>query len=117
MIGLVWNVQGLGNPRTMRTLRSHSLEYKPDFIFMSETKLKKSAAERVRLLVGYDGCFAVERIGRSGGLMLLWKDGTRFSLGSFSRFHIEGALTDEVGKSWNFLGLYGDPVASNQKLT
>ena len=114
MIALLWNVRGLGNPGTKGTLQSHSRKLKPDLIFLSETKLKSSSAERVRIMLGFENCFAVDRVGRSGGLMLLWKDTIQFTLGSYSRFHIEGWVCDEDNKSWRFLGLYGDPVAANR---
>ena len=47
--------------------------------------------------------------------MLLWRNTIRFSLGSYSRFHIEGGVRDEEDRMWRFLGIYGDPVATNQK--
>ena len=56
-------------------------------------------------------------MGRSGGLLLLWREPVSFSLCSFSRFHIEGWVADEDGVRSRFLGLYGDPVASNRKFS
>ena len=107
MNSLFWNVQGLGNPGTKRALQSHSLKYKPDFIFLSETKLKRSAAQRVRVLLGYDNCFAVECVGRNGGLLLLWREPISFTLCSYSQYHIEGWVIDEeecenrIRSSWD----------------
>ena len=63
MITLCWNVRGLGNPGTKGTLLAHSRKYKPDLLFLSETKLMKSAAERVHILLGFDGCFSVDYVG------------------------------------------------------
>ena len=117
MICVMWNVQGLGNPGTKGTLRSHVLDYKPDFIFLSETSLRKDGAERVRVMLGFEGCVTVECLGRSGGLMLLWKKPVKFLLGTMSRFHIEGDLVSENGRSWRFVGIYGDPVASQRRHT
>ena len=49
--------------------------------------------------------------------MVLWMNSIGFSVRSFSRFHVEGLVTDEDGHFWNLLGLYGDPVASQRKLS
>uniref|UniRef100_A0A803P3V6 Reverse transcriptase n=1 Tax=Cannabis sativa TaxID=3483 RepID=A0A803P3V6_CANSA len=65
---------GLGNPWTLKTLSSHVKDHHPGMIFLSETKLKEEAMERIRIVLGYDGCFVVAAKGKSGGLALLWKD-------------------------------------------
>lgn len=77
----------------METLQLHVQEHSPQFIFLSETKLSKAAAERLRVKLGYDGCLAVDRVGLSEGLALFWKDDVEFNVGSFSRFHIEVKIT------------------------
>ena len=75
------------------------------------------AAERVRVFMGFDSCFTVECVGRSGGLMVLWRNSIGFSVHSFSRFHVEGLVTDEDDHFWNFLDLYRDPVVSQRKFS
>jgi exonuclease III len=117
MIDVIWNVQGLGNPGTRSALLAHVRDHSPDFIFLSETRLRREGAERVRVLLGFDGCMTVDCLGRSGGLMLLWKEPVRFLLGTFSRFHIEGDLVNELGESWRFVGIYGDPVSVQRRHT
>uniref|UniRef100_A0A803NT62 CCHC-type domain-containing protein n=1 Tax=Cannabis sativa TaxID=3483 RepID=A0A803NT62_CANSA len=71
---LIWNVQGLGNPWTLKTLSSHVKEHHPGMIFLFETRLKEEAMERIQIVLSFDGYFVVAAKGKSGGLALLWKD-------------------------------------------
>ena len=54
MIGLLWNVQGLGNPETVNALADHVRTYKPSLVFVSETKASKRYVERLRAKLGFD---------------------------------------------------------------
>jgi uncharacterized membrane protein len=42
-------------------------------VFLIETKVKSMKVERLRISIGFDGMFHVDPIGRSGGLVMLWK--------------------------------------------
>ncbi|GER24988.1 RNA-directed DNA polymerase-like protein [Striga asiatica] len=70
---LVWNCKGLGGPSTISQLKDNVRAYLPDFIFLSETKKKKSFVTTVckNLLVG-DRWKCVDPIGSKGGLLLCW---------------------------------------------
>jgi len=63
----------LGNPSAVPTLRDLVRKYKSDVIFLSETLVHANKIEEIRVRLGFDGAFAVERIGRSGGLAFLWR--------------------------------------------
>uniref|UniRef100_A0A2N9HFG8 Endonuclease/exonuclease/phosphatase domain-containing protein n=1 Tax=Fagus sylvatica TaxID=28930 RepID=A0A2N9HFG8_FAGSY len=52
--------------------------------------------------------------GRGGGLALLWSDDVRISINNYSRFYIDGDISDGAGVSWSFTGFYGDPVTANR---
>lgn len=71
---LCWNVQGLGNPCTLQTLRDLVRKVAPNLVFLSETKLAGGLATRVKFSLGFSHSFVVNSEGRSGGLMLLWND-------------------------------------------
>ena len=43
---LGWNCRGLGNPRSVRALRSLMQQWDFDFVFLSETKLKKNNMDK-----------------------------------------------------------------------
>ncbi|XP_062093823.1 uncharacterized protein LOC133799848 [Humulus lupulus] len=88
---------------------------KPDFVFLSETVSSQSQLEVLRVRLGFCGKIVVEKIGRSGGLCLLWGDFVDVELIEFSMFHID-VFIDAVGSpSWRFTGLYGQPDAILRK--
>ncbi|KAL9690404.1 hypothetical protein QQ045_010802 [Rhodiola kirilowii] len=70
---LSWNCRGMGNPRTIRELRSLIRATNPQVIGLIETKADKKKMERIRVLLGFFGCFVVPAKGASGGLALLWR--------------------------------------------
>lgn len=70
---LGWNCRGLGNPRAVRVLGDLLKTQKPDFLFLSETISNASSIETLRIKFGFAQCFAVDRVGRSGGLAIFWK--------------------------------------------
>lgn len=88
MILLSWNYRGLGNPTTVRDLCQLVKDKKLDFLFLMETKSFKNKIEWIRMKLGFMGLFAVDPVGRSGGLALLWQDGFGGNIQNFSRRHI-----------------------------
>ncbi|KAL5746685.1 hypothetical protein ACOSP7_027831 [Xanthoceras sorbifolium] len=77
---LSWNVRGLGNPRAFRALRDLVRSENPQVLFLIETKLDSSSSNRIRIGLGFDSCFTVDRVGgdfneilrdneKSGGLV------------------------------------------------
>ncbi|KAK3212592.1 hypothetical protein Dsin_017298 [Dipteronia sinensis] len=109
MIGLSWNVRGLGNPPAFAALKRLLKKQSPDFIFVSETKISGRKAAQIRdILVVYD-VFYVDSNGSSGSLMLLWKKELVVTILSFSAGHIDARVHMEDGFLWRFSGFYGDP--------
>jgi exonuclease III len=105
-----WNCRGLGNLRTVRELCRLTKQKKPAMVFLMETKLHKTKMENVCYKVGYPNMFLVDRIGKSGGLALLWNDEISVSIQNFSRRHINGVI-ENLGRveNWKFTGFYGHP--------
>ena len=64
MIGISWNCQGLGNPRTVLALCEISKSRKPDFIFLIETLIHSAQVEKLKSKLGFEGAFCVDRVGR-----------------------------------------------------
>ncbi|KAK3193075.1 hypothetical protein Dsin_024385 [Dipteronia sinensis] len=114
MIGLSWNVRGLGNPRAFAALKRLLKKHSPDFVFLSETKLAGYKAAKFRDNFGFYDIFFVDSTGCSGGLMLLWKKELVVTILSFSAGHIDARIQMEDGFLWRFSGFYGDPVPSNR---
>uniref|UniRef100_A0A803PGT3 Reverse transcriptase domain-containing protein n=1 Tax=Cannabis sativa TaxID=3483 RepID=A0A803PGT3_CANSA len=88
---LIWNVQGLGNPWTLKALCSHKWS------------------------LGFDGCFVVAAKGKSGGLALLWKEPFEVNVKSFTVSHIDAMVENGLGFSWRFTGFYGSPDPGGRK--
>lgn len=70
----VWNCRGLANPRTIRFLREIVNQFRPSFIFLSETLVKQQKVNSVCKLIHFAGCFAIDAQGHGGGLALMWKN-------------------------------------------
>ncbi|XP_062100654.1 uncharacterized protein LOC133806581 [Humulus lupulus] len=88
---------------------------KPYFVFLSETLSSHSQLEVLRVRLGFCGNIVVEKIGRSGGLCLMWGDSVDVELIQFSKFHIDVFIHVVGSPSWHFTGLYGQPDARLRK--
>ncbi|VFQ84628.1 unnamed protein product [Cuscuta campestris] len=84
-----WNCRGLGNLRTVQEVAELVFSKKPDFVFLMETKGARDKAEVLRVKIGFEGLFAVDSVGASGGLALLWRSNRSVNLISYSRFHVD----------------------------
>ena len=94
---LGWNCQGLGNPRSVRALRSLMQQWDSDFVFLSETKLKKNSMDKKKGSVGFINGLVVPSHGRSGGLALLWRKDISVDVQSYSNRHIDAIVTEGSG--------------------
>lgn len=65
---LSWNCRGLGHLSAVPTLKNLIRSHKPDFIFLYETLVNENKIEDVCRKIGFNGCFAVDREGRGGGV-------------------------------------------------
>ncbi|KAK6153958.1 hypothetical protein DH2020_013597 [Rehmannia glutinosa] len=66
-------------------------------------------------LLGYDGLFVVDSIGKKkGGLILLWKKPLVLTVASYSDGHIDSVVQDGEHR-WRFTGFYGNPDTSKRK--
>lgn len=108
---LCWNVRGLGNRGTFLALRQQVFVNSPDLVFLSETKTDHRKAESIRVRLKFSGCFTVASKGKSGGLLLLWKDPMVVTIKSFSDSHIDAVVMFKA-LNWRFTGFYGNPRSS-----
>jgi hypothetical protein len=78
-----------------------------------ETKMntRRAAGIRIKLgLLGFDHCFVVDYVSKSGGLMLLWKNSISVVIQNYSRRHINAVVQDSLlDPAWKFTGFYGHP--------
>ncbi|XP_042954578.1 uncharacterized protein LOC122290989 [Carya illinoinensis] len=113
-----WNYRGLGNPRTVQILRLLVKEKLPDVVFIMETKLNYVRSNRIAKSLNFEGCCVSEAVGRSGGLILMWKQKDLLELVNFSRYHFNVMVKDGFSSfSWLLTCFYGHPNASLRKYT
>lgn len=61
----------------------------------------------------FEGQFVVDVVGKSGGLMMLWKKSINNQIKSFSTGHIDCVVRDK-DSLWRFTGLYGNVDVSQR---
>lgn len=60
--------------------------------------------------------FVVDSVGRSGALILLWRDGLQVDIQNYSRRHINATITQmSDGIEWKFTGFYEHPEVAKRK--
>lgn len=73
-----------------------------------ETLSSKQHLDRVRQRLGFDNFFVVDPVGRSGGLVLLWKVNVNLEIYNYSRRHINVVVNDGEGYPlWKLTSFYG----------
>ncbi|KAJ8755052.1 hypothetical protein K2173_016557 [Erythroxylum novogranatense] len=90
----------------------------PEHVIMDEDYTSSTfAAEPKNLtLLGFSDVFAVDPIGISGGLALLWKEKDMTQLLSYSRNHIDVMVCMEGFQRWRLTGFYGFPARHNRRM-
>ncbi|XP_056688805.1 uncharacterized protein [Spinacia oleracea] len=83
------NCRGLGNPNEADDLRDLIRREVPSLVFLSETKLSGVEFGRVKRRLGDFEGLAVDSMGRSGGVALLWRKEIEVELRTMSVHHID----------------------------
>lgn len=60
----------------------------PDLLFISESKTSRQRCSQWKFILGFEGLFVVDLVGKSGGLLLFWKNSVDVTISSFSTGHI-----------------------------
>ena len=71
-----------------------------------ETLVHEMKIEELRIMLGFSGKFAVNNIGHSGGLAMLWDSSLSCSISGFSNNHIDLIIYESIG-DWRLTGYYG----------
>ncbi|KAF7814603.1 reverse transcriptase [Senna tora] len=69
---LIWNARGAGSPEFRRIILDMKQRYRPNVIFVSETRIEGNRADNVINSLDFTGRFKVDPIGYAGGLWILW---------------------------------------------
>ncbi|XP_042962443.1 uncharacterized protein LOC122296709 [Carya illinoinensis] len=113
---LSWNCRGLGNPQTVQTFRMFVKEKLPDVVFLMETKIPYARAHGIAKTLNFNGCYVSEAVGRSGGLILLWKQKDLLELVIFSKHHFNVMVNDAYFNfKWLLTCFYGHPNSNLRK--
>ncbi|XP_074347681.1 uncharacterized protein LOC141686552 [Apium graveolens] len=115
MSHISWNCRGLGKPCTVRALGDLIRDHKPIFVFLSETISFANKIEDLRVKFGFDYCFAVDRVGRSGGLAVLWKQIANCQVAGYSNHHIDMLFMENSTVSWRLSCYYGYPERTRRR--
>jgi len=115
MIVLSWNCRGLRNLRIVQSLRHLVKTKRPNLVFLMETKIMQGKADAIRIKLGFDHCFVVDCHGKSGGVMVLWKNSSLVEIQNFSRRHINAVIRGTTDSSqWKLKGFYGHPETAKR---
>lgn len=112
---LSWNCRGVGSPRTVQVLKDLLNNHKPSFVFLIETLSFTKKIEEMRIHFGFDQCFSVDRVGRSGGLIILWKNNFKCEVMSYSRNHINVVVMVNNSQDWCLTCFYGYPERERRR--
>ena len=84
-------------------------------VFLSETKVGVGRIKGIQNKLNFTQGIVVSSDGRSGGLALIWKEGTEVCLKSCSHPHIDVVVRDRsMQNPWRATGFYGHPDASKR---
>ncbi|PPR90689.1 hypothetical protein GOBAR_AA29995 [Gossypium barbadense] len=110
---MCWNCHGLGNPAKLRELKILLVANNSDIIFLSETKMTANDFCRVQNKCRMQNELAINLEGRSGGLVLMWRDRMNVSIQRYTKHHIDSMVKLESNKNMHVTGFYGH---ANQNL-
>ena len=96
-------------------LRNLVQQWDPDFVFLSETKLKNKSMEKKKMSVGFINGLIIPSHGRSGGLAFLWKKEIIVDVQSYLDRHIDAIITKDSRFKWRITGFYGNPKVHRRK--
>ncbi|KAM6550760.1 hypothetical protein CsatB_000568 [Cannabis sativa] len=113
-----WNVRGLNSKDAIRHVKLLLREFKPDVLFLMETRLVQGKSLEIKRQLSFDNVYEVPRVGMGGGLMLLWKERVVVSGITSTPNYISCFMKlENIPIQWHFCGFYGEPNVSKRRLT
>ena len=85
----IWNCRGLGSSLAVRNLTNVVKEKDPLLVFLFETKVGVGRIKGIQNKLNFTQGMVVPSDGRSGGLALIWKEGTEVCLKSCLHSHTD----------------------------
>lgn len=112
---LSWNYCGLGHQRTVQVLMDLGKSKNPSFIFLMKTLYCRDKLEAIKVKLGYEGLFVVDKVGRSGGLAFFWKSKYKVNLLKYGRNFINIAIEELGLGKWRATSFYGFPESYRRR--
>ncbi|KAF9622284.1 hypothetical protein IFM89_031087 [Coptis chinensis] len=107
-----WNCRGMGSPEAIRSVSALVKKFDHDVLFLIETKLLYKKLKHIQKKLKYPQVYAVDPVGRSGGLDVLYKDNISFSVVDGNKNAISGTFLNYLSNvSWHVSFIYGNLVA------
>ena len=106
---LAWNCRRLGNLHTRKELVEIVRAKDPAVVFLAETLTNDARLEFVQSSIGFDQRWVVPRVGRSGGLVLYWKDSVNLKVEGSDRYYINAVIDKNLENEWRLTKFYGEP--------
>ena len=103
---LAWNCWGLGSTSVVWILTDEVKSKRPILIFLVKTKASSSKVKGILNKLELTQGISIPSDGRSGGLAMLWTEGTDIHFKSYSHLHIDVVVVGEHGgavESYGFL--------------
>uniref|UniRef100_A0A453SQF7 Endonuclease/exonuclease/phosphatase domain-containing protein n=2 Tax=Aegilops tauschii subsp. strangulata TaxID=200361 RepID=A0A453SQF7_AEGTS len=102
-------LSGLLGSRTVQSLLDIQRRHRPDAFFLSKTHLNDAKAEELKRKLGMDDMICEPSVdGRTGGLLLVWKEVRIYFWASTLDF-IYVIVEEPNGDLWRMTGIYGEP--------
>ncbi|XP_030970964.1 uncharacterized protein LOC115991409 [Quercus lobata] len=112
---IAWNCRGLGSSLAIRTLTDEVRMKKPLLVFLSKTKASMSRIKGIQNKLEYTQGISVPSDGQSGGLAMLWREGTDVRFKSWSNSHINVEIHESSSLApWRATSFYGQPDAAKR---
>ncbi|KAG7543566.1 Endonuclease/exonuclease/phosphatase [Arabidopsis thaliana x Arabidopsis arenosa] len=112
---LSWNCQGLGNSMTVRRLEEINKKFRPDVIFLMETKNSDATVLKKLEDLNFAHSWLVSPQGHGGGgLALLWKQELELEVLKSCPNFLDTKITTK-GQSFFSSFVYGDPEQSKRR--
>lgn len=103
-----WNCRGIRGASVVPYLRDMVTRYRPQVLSLIETKLSICAKwQDIRCRLGFQHCFSVPTLGRSGGLAIMWNSDIDLNVVNYSSVHIDFAIN--IDGLTRFTLFYGNP--------